>query len=142
MPSCEKTETVANPGEGAITFELSGGRTAVTRAVARSPLRLLTPRPPGPAAWAFTSSFGGGIVDGDVLRIDVSVGEGASALVTTQASTKVYRSPKGARQVLSATVAEGALLALLPDPVACFGGANFASSASGKVPFAFLRSSR
>jgi len=42
----------------------------------------------------YLSSFGGGLVDGDRLDIQVDVDPGAFALVGTQASTKVYRSPE------------------------------------------------
>ena len=59
-----------------------------------SPLRLLMPRNHGRAAWVYTSSFGGGLVDGDRLVLDIEVGAGAAAFVSTQASTKVYRSPR------------------------------------------------
>jgi urease accessory protein len=113
---------------GSIRFERSGGRTVVARALARSPLRLLTPRVHGAAAWAYTSSFGGGLVDGDAIRLEIDARPGALGLVTTQASTKVYRSPGGCTQTTSATVADGGALALLPDPVACFAGARYAQS--------------
>jgi urease accessory protein len=54
-------------------------------------LRLLLPRAAGDAAWVVTSSFGGGLVDGDDVALEVEVHAGATAVVTTQASTKVYR---------------------------------------------------
>ena len=47
------------------------------------------------AAWAYTSSFGGGLVDGDRLVLDIDVGAGAAGFVSSQASTKVYRSCEG-----------------------------------------------
>jgi urease accessory protein len=73
----------------------------------------------------YASTLGGGLVDGDHLAIDVSVDERATLFFTTQASTKVYRSPSRTSQTLTARVAEGALLASVPDPVACFGGARY-----------------
>jgi urease accessory protein len=112
-------------GHGRVAFAVSGGRTVVTRALARSPLRLLTPRRPHPAAWVYASSFGGGLVDGDSVELDVAVGGGAIALITTQASTKVYRSPSGCRQATRAAVAAGAALALVPDPIVGFAGARY-----------------
>lgn len=102
------------------------GRTAVVEARAHSPLRLLAPRVHGDAAWAFTSSFGGGLVDGDALALDVDVRDEATLLLLTQASTKVYRSPRGTSQALRARVAPGGTLACLPDPITCFAGARFA----------------
>jgi urease accessory protein len=61
-------------------------------------------------------SLGGGLVNGDAIALDVHVGAGASLVLTTQASTKVFRG--ASRQALSAQV-EGVLVSV-PDPVACF----------------------
>lgn len=62
---------------------------------------------------------------GDDIRLRVDVTSGARALVTTQASTKVYRSSRQSRQSLDAAVAADALLAVVPDPLVCFADANF-----------------
>jgi urease accessory protein len=97
----------------------------VTRAFATSPLRLLTPGNHGHAAWVYTSSYGGGLVDGDHLDIDVVVRPGARAFLSTQASTKVYRSPRGAATDLRGRVDREALLIVAPDPVVCFTGARY-----------------
>jgi len=55
----------------------------------------------------------------------VGVGRGACALLATQSSTKVYRSPRGTFASMTAEIAEGALLAVVPDPVVCFGRARY-----------------
>jgi urease accessory protein len=117
-------------GRGTVAFERAGARTVLRAARAESPLRLLTPRNHGHAAWVVTASLGGGLVDGDAVRLDVSVGPGAAGLLGTQASTKVYRCPTGTcRQDLSARVGEAGVLVILPDPVACFAGARYEQSA-------------
>lgn len=114
------------PGRGAIAFAQRGDRTFVRSARATSPLKLLTPRNHGHAAWVIVASFGGGLVDGDALAIDVEVEEGATGLVGTQASTKVYRCPTSAcRQDLEARVADGATLVMIPDAIACFAEARY-----------------
>jgi urease accessory protein len=117
------------PGFARLGFRpAAGGKTVVATAFAASPLRLLTPGNHGDAAWVFLSSLGGGLVDGDRVDIDVDVGEGASALLGTQASTKVYRSPaggSGSSQRLVARVAAGAVLTVVPDPVVCFADARY-----------------
>jgi urease accessory protein len=115
------------PGMGRLAFRRAGteGKTALSAALATSPLRVLTPRNHGSATWVFLASLGGGLVDGDRIDVDVDVGRGAFALVGTQASTKVYRSPRGCSQHLAARLAEGAFLALVPDPVVCFAGARY-----------------
>jgi urease accessory protein len=91
------------------------------------PLRLLTPRNHGHAAWAYLSSLGGGFVDGDSVRLDLRVDRGAAAFVSTQGATRVYRSPHGCASETTAEVAKDALLALVPDPTVCFAGARFRS---------------
>lgn len=113
------------PGRASLRAEVVGGRSAFVERRARSPLRLLCPANAGSAAWAYTSSLGGGLVDGDDVRLGVEVGPGAQALVTTQGSTKVYRG--SARQETRASVAAGGLLALLPDPLVPFAGASVAA---------------
>lgn len=97
----------------------------MSRAYATSPLRLLMPRNHGDAAWVYTSSFGGGLVDGDRLELDIEVGDGAAAFVSSQASTKVYRSTRGTRAEVHARVGQNGLLVVAPDPVVCFAAARY-----------------
>ena len=97
----------------------------MSRAFATSPLRLLTPRNHGHAAWIFTSSHGGGLVDGDDIALQASVGAGATAFLSTQSATKVYRSPRGTRAALDADIGDNALLVVAPDAVICFAGSRY-----------------
>jgi urease accessory protein len=113
------------PGRGVLVLEQGARGTVVRAARANSPLKLLLPRNHGRGVWAYMASFGGGLVDGDSIHFEVDVGAGAMGLLSTQSSTKVYRSPRGCRQALQARVGEEALLVLLPDPVACFAGARY-----------------
>lgn len=118
-------EPVAAPGRGQLELRRAGTRTVVTRAYATAPLRLLTPANHGRAAWVYASSYGGGLVDGDRTAIDIAVRRGAAAMLSTQASTKVYRSPRGTSMELSGRVEGGAVLMVMPDPVVCFAGARY-----------------
>jgi urease accessory protein len=86
---------------------------------------LLTPRNHGQAAWVFTSTFGGGLVGGDRIRLHVEVGPDAALLLSTQASTKIYRSGQVTRGELHGVVRPQGLLAVLPDPIVCFAGARY-----------------
>jgi hypothetical protein len=84
-------------------------------------------------------SYGGGLVAGDAVAVSVRVAASATAVLATQASTKVYhaRGPPGAHPAtappgrppaissVAAAVGAGALLALLPDPVIAFTDARF-----------------
>ena len=124
----EARHRTSRAGSARLAFERSGPRTVVRTALAHSPLRLLTPRNHGHAAWAYTSSFGGGLVDGDHVSLEVDVAPEATALLSTQGANRVYRSPRGCRSDLTARVEEGALLAVVPDPTVCFTGARYAQT--------------
>ena len=97
----------------------------LTRAIAASPLRLLHPKNSGTAAWVYAATYGGGLLGGDTIDLDVSIAPGASALLSTQASTKVYRSAAPAAQQLRARAGDDSILVLLPDPVTPFAGSSY-----------------
>lgn len=112
-------------GSAHLTFTRSGSDTVLTRAFATSPAKLIETRGRGPACWVYAATLGGGFVGGDEIRLRTDVTAGARALLTTQASTKVYRSLRPSRQSLSARVDADALLAVVPDPIVCFADAQF-----------------
>jgi urease accessory protein len=109
-------------GEARLHVASVAGRSAVVGSWARSPLHVLTPRSRGNSVWAYTSSFGGGLVAGDRTRLELCVDAKARCFLSTQASTKVYRNPAqlACSHELIARVAGEALLILAPDPVQCF----------------------
>lgn len=114
------------PGQGFAVTARVAGASALVRCAASSPLQLRSPAPRGRCAWLVAASLGGGLVAGDDVRLALEIGAGSAALLTTQASTKVYRSTgSGASQRLDARVGPGALLAVLPHPVSCFAGARY-----------------
>ena len=125
LATAAQAARVPQAGRGRFTVERARGRSVVSRAFATSPLRLLTPRNHGHAAWIYTSSHGGGLVDGDDIAMRASVGPGASAFLSTQSATKVYRSPRGTRTALEADVGDNALLVVAPDAVICFAGSRY-----------------
>jgi urease accessory protein len=125
----EATTTVqaGGPGAAALTIELVSGESTVTSALARSPLKLLTPRARGRSVWACTSSFGGGFVAGDQTRLDLRMGSNTRCYLGTQAATKVYRNParRPCGHVTRAALAENALLVFAPDRVQGFAGSSY-----------------
>jgi urease accessory protein len=127
-PQPSEQSRTGRAGFARLAVERVGSRSVVRSARAHSPLKLLTPRNHGHAAWAYTSSLGGGLVDGDHLTLEVEVAGGATALLSSQGANRVYRSPRGCRSDLRARVEAGALLALVPDPTACFAGARYAQT--------------
>ena len=91
-------------------------------ALASSPLRFVRPTFPGSRAAAVCLvTFGGGLVDGDSVDVELVVEEGATLVVFTQSTTKAFRGRS--RQTIRAEV-RGTLV-LLPDPVACFAEARY-----------------
>ncbi|MGB5812509.1 MAG: urease accessory protein UreD [Polyangiales bacterium] len=113
--------------EGLLEVSSVQAESAVTRARATSPMKLLVPRTKSEVARVSIGTYGGGLLTGDQTRLHVEVKPGAKAIVTTQSSTKVFRSVDGetVRQTLTARVHPGAVAAFIPDPVACFASARY-----------------
>lgn len=124
-PSQAEPEHGHGHGRGTVVARLDGvggDRTELARVHARSPLRFLRPTFPGTrAACVCLVSFGAGLLDGDVIDLDLVVEAGATLVVFTQTSTKAY---KGRSQQTIRAEVRGTLV-LLPDPVACFRGARY-----------------
>ena len=115
-------------GSGRLRVARVGSTSVVTEARATSPLKWLTPRSHGGAAWVFASTYGGGLVDGDAVMIEAAIERHACAMLSTQASTKIYRSARGTSLVLRAGVESGATLVVLPDPNVCFAGSSYSQT--------------
>lgn len=117
----------AQPGQATLEVQLVSGQSVVTSAFATSPLKLLTPRARGQSVWAFTSSFGGGLVAGDQTRLGLRLGTDARCFLGTQASTKIYRNPslKPCSHVTDVALDAGSLLVLAPDPVQAFASSTY-----------------
>lgn len=99
------------------------GRSDVHRVRGAGPLRILCPRAAGNAAWLVTSSLGGGLVDGDHVAFEVEVDAGATCVVTTQASSKIYKGTSSQRTRVTVT-GDGVAL-VVPDPVVPYRDASF-----------------
>lgn len=114
-------------GDGALTVEMVSGQCALTSAWAASPLKILSPRPRGQSVWAYLSSFGGGFVAGDEVRLQVKLGADTRCFLSTQASTKIYRNPqlRPCSFHLSASLEAGSILVQAPDPIQAFAGSSY-----------------
>jgi urease accessory protein UreH len=92
------------------------------------PLKLISPRLPGqPCTSVFMMSYGGGLVGGDEIDLSVVVESDTKLCLLTQGSTKIFKQRKIAdrptsttSQILRVKIENGALLALLPDPIQPF----------------------
>lgn len=103
------------------------GESTVTSSFATSPMKLLAPRSRGRSVWAYTSSFGGGLVAGDQTHLELRLHPGACCFLGTQASTKIYRNPTSlpSGHETHATLEAGSLLVFAPDPVQAFAGSMY-----------------
>ena len=100
-------------------FAGCGGRSVVTRAFATSPLRLLTPRITGRAAWIYTSRYGGGLVDGDGSagrRCRPAHAAPSSVAVLDEGVSFAERDEHELTRALGGRRS----CVLVPDPVVCF----------------------
>jgi urease accessory protein len=103
------------------------GRTALERRWHQGPLMVQRPFHPEAdgTAHVYVLHPPGGVAGGDRLDIDVEVRSGASALITTPAATKLYRTA-GERAHVSQSlgVRSGAVLEWLPQETIAFRGAD------------------
>ena len=114
-------------GEARLHVGNVAGCSTVVGSQSRNPLRLLTPRARGESVWAYTSSFGGGMVAGDCTRLEIKIDSGTRCFLSTQASTKIYRNPESlpcSHETLS-NLGDDALLIFAPDPVQCFADSSY-----------------
>ncbi|MBI4247400.1 MAG: urease accessory protein UreD [Candidatus Rokubacteria bacterium] len=111
-------------------FERRGARTVVTRCRSTLPLQVLAPEAlDDPAAVVSVLNPTGGLVGGDRLVIDVAVGPGAHACLTTPSATKVYRTDgEIAVQEVRLRVEAGATAEWVPDHTIPFAGSAFRQS--------------
>jgi len=125
------TETTSDAPDGwfanlDLGFERRSGRTVLATKRQRGPLTVQRPfYPEGGVCHLYLLHPPGGVVGGDRLEIDLSVAEGAQALVTTPGAAKFYRSA-GPRAVQRQTlrVADGGLLEWFPQENILFPGAR------------------
>ena len=112
-------------GIGFLEFDLLRNKTVVKRAYAKAPLRFLTPRNHGHASWVYISNYGGGLVGGDKIALNLDLRSHSKAVLLTQSSTKVYKSQNPSSQTLRAKLEANASLVILPDPLVCFADSKF-----------------
>lgn len=114
--------------DGGIAATLSlrdGGQTGIATLAERGGYRLKFPNTHGKHAEAVIINTGGGVVGGDRIELNFSIGEGADAIVTTQAAERIYRST-GPDSKIDAylNVEDCACLTWVPQETILFSGAR------------------
>ena len=131
-PPQMRSGAVGKSGRLRLGFEHRDGRTILADLESRTPFlaqRALHCDDALPdMAWLFMITTSGCVLQGDRLALDVSLGPGARAHVTTQSATKVHSMDANfAMQSQSFTLGEGAYLEFLPEPLIPHRQARFAS---------------
>ncbi|KAF8647904.1 hypothetical protein AX16_006436 [Volvariella volvacea WC 439] len=135
------------PGHGRISLVSHGSRLTFAQLSSAYPLKLLSARLMAPdVALVYLLTYGGGLVGGDQICLEVDIGVGSKLVMLSQGSTKVFRTRPGyrwasvhedrshvsaippspvltTRQTMDVSI-QGALF-LLPDPVTCFRAASY-----------------
>jgi urease accessory protein len=110
-------------------YDAFAARTSLHVAEQRQPLKVVRAfHTEGGAALAHVHNVSGGILAGDRLSLDLEIGTGAQAQVTSTGATRLYRSRAGtaaAEFTARARVRAGALLEYLPDPLIPFADSRF-----------------
>lgn len=113
-------------GSGRIAAESVAGASALVAASGTDPLKILPICNRGRAAWACVTTYGGGLLAGDRIALDLDVGSAARLLLTSQASTKIFRSSgRYGEMTITGRIAAGGLLVSLPEPICPFATAKY-----------------
>lgn len=108
-------------GVGRLTVRHEDGATRLVELFQEGSAKLRLPRVRTDAVEAVMINSGGGMTGGDRFSWTVDVGDGAAAVLTTQACEKVYRAQAGeARVATQLTVGAGARLDWLPQETILF----------------------
>ena len=113
-----------------LTFRRQGGQTRMVHHYYRSPLQMFQPiyldpnRPDMP--FVVLLQNGGGMLQGDRYRIDLHCGADASAHITTQSASKLYKCEENyVTQIVDIVAEAGSYLELLPDMIIPYRNSRF-----------------
>jgi urease accessory protein len=113
----------------------SGESSSLIRCLGLPPIKFINPRSEGGCCQVYVSNYGGGLVDGDAIRMRVECGQGSRLYLGTQSSTKVYKGAgrDGCLQETVGTVHANALAVICPDPVVPFADSRYRQAQSWEV---------
>ncbi|KAF2466082.1 UreD-domain-containing protein [Lindgomyces ingoldianus] len=137
--------STSKPGYGSILLSLLPPNTPVLSNVSyQYPLKLVAPDPlplpehdqsvpnlPSLIHTVFLLTYGGGIVAGDSINLDVRLRNKTRLILLTQGSTKIFKTADRnvvSRQHMAVNIAPDSALVYLPDPVQPFAQAAFSQS--------------
>ncbi|KAK5133309.1 hypothetical protein LTR08_007834 [Meristemomyces frigidus] len=123
--------STAKPGHGTIYLALLPPSTPRLRTASyQYPLKLVSPAPTRTANepshvvhTVYLLTYGGGIVAGDGIDLNVTLESTTRLVLLTQGSTKLFKAPSSevlSRQCVNVNLASGSAFCYLPDPVQPF----------------------
>lgn len=118
-----------------IVVESTGDTSRLTECLNFPPVKFINPRPLGGTCQVYVSNYGGGLVDGDGIQMNVECRAGSRLYLGTQSSTKVYRSHagKGCFQETLGSVAARSLAVVCADPLVPFADSRYRQSQAWQV---------
>ena len=129
--SAARTAAVGRVGTLALEYVRQGDRTVFGRTKCQTPWHLLPPIYLDETGSAYTLLVNpsGGLVGGDHLSIDVSIGAKAHVLISTPSANRVYRSlSQETVQDVTINVSEDGILEWMPEHTIPFAGSRFRQS--------------
>ena len=118
-------DSSSRQGKGSIVLSLNHGHLHLSELTFTYPLKLVAPRPTTCQS-VFLLSYGGGLVGGDSIELQVLLGPKTVLALLTQGSTKIFKDRGSAtRQSLKVHIRQGATCILVPDPVQPFADSNY-----------------
>ena len=137
-------KSTSKPGHGSIVVEVLAPDAPVLKTVSyQYPLKLIAPEPLPPPDYVpladtprlvhtvYLLTYGGGIVAGDSIDLDVHMDKKTRLLLLTQGSTKIFKTEDAqivSHQRMNVHLKDGAALVYLPDPVQPFAQTAFSQS--------------
>jgi urease accessory protein len=119
---------MANADEnwGYLEVGISGGASRLITCRSAAPIRILNPHVRASSCHVLVSNYGGGLVDGDRVRMKVICRNGARLHIGSVGNLQVYKSPiKGSAQTIKGVLEENTLCVLNADPVVLHSGSQF-----------------
>jgi urease accessory protein len=119
----------------AIEVARDGDTSRLTRCLGYPPIKWINPRPQEGCCQVYVSNYGGGLVDGDSVRMKVECLPGSRLYLGTQSSTKVYKSmgKGGCSQETVGTLHANAMAVVCPDPVVPFAASRYRQAQTWEV---------
>ncbi|MCC9138627.1 urease accessory protein UreD [Pontibacter silvestris] len=91
------------------------------------PLKILNPGAYNKSSHVVLSSYGGGMVSGDQIKLKITCGANTRLFISSQSNTKIFKSVNGgvAEQVIEGELEEKGLAVIFPDPVVLQESSNY-----------------